>query len=191
MKLKIRVRLVALCALSVGFADSRNTCGATEPSPALPTEKTSAVATATSPALTRAEALKIIAAARQYVAHPQPAPANGSPGTPATQSEPQVTTPGFEMAEPPPAPRAETKPAAPGPNYVWVAGHHMPVKGEWRWVQGEWAIPALPISVWVEARYDAKEKKWSPGYWQPDVAMTPPTELTTKPGTPPASTHGY
>jgi len=66
----------------------------------------------------------------------------------------------------------------------------MPVKGVWRWVNGEWAVPATPISVWISANYDAKEKKWSPGYWQPDVTTTPTAESTPKPDTPATPARG-
>jgi hypothetical protein len=118
-----------------------------------------------SPALTRDEALKLINAARHYEAHPPPSPTGGV-------AEPAVTMPDFQMMDPPPPDRTETKPAAPGPGYVWVPGHYMPVEHQWRWVRGEWAVPALPISVWIPARYDPKEKQWTPGYWQPDRPTT-------------------
>lgn len=136
------------------------------------------------PALTRAEERQLIAEAKRYVAHP---PKEGN----AVISKPKVTTPDFDIAEPPPAPRSETKPEAPGPGYVWVEGHYMPVKGQWRWVRGEWAVPALPISVWIPARYDEKEKTWSPGYWQPDVPAAIPPPEPAKDGKPAAPPNGY
>lgn len=184
MKTKLRMRLVSLCGLWAAIAFTQNLRGADEPSPSSSAEKSSS-APALSPALTRSEAPKLIAASRKYVAHPGPKSPNG------TRPEPEVITPGFEMADPPPAPRTETKPAAPEPGYVWVAGHYMPVKKEWRWVRGEWAVPALPISVWMESHYDAKAKKWSPGYWQPDAPATPPAEPPPKTSTPPAAPPGY
>ena len=112
--------------------------------------------------LTRAEALKIIAGAKKYEAHPVEKTSVGL-------TKPKVLTPDFDMATPPPAPRSELKPDAPAPGMVWVAGHYMPVKGQWRWVRGEWAVPALPISVWIPAKYDEATKHWDPGYWQPDA----------------------
>ena len=69
---------------------------------------------------------------------------------------------------PPPAPREETKPPAPAQGLVWVPGHWAPAKGEWQWTAGTWSIPATPISVWIEARYDSETREWTPGYWQPD-----------------------
>lgn len=74
----------------------------------------------------------------------------------------------FKMETPPPAPRAEKKPPMPAPGMVWVPGHWASVKGEWQWTPGEWGIPATPISVWIDAKYDPKTKQWHAGYWQPD-----------------------
>ena len=177
MKLKIQVLLAVLCGGLAAFGLSQAMRGATESSPTRPAEKSS-LAPASAPALTRAEALKIIAESRLYVAHPQAQPEN------STRAEPLVTTPAFDMNNPPPAPRTETKPPTPAPGLVWAAGHYMPVKGVWRWVNGEWAAPATPISVWIPANYNAKKKKWSPGYWQPDAPYTAPAGSPPKPATP-------
>ena len=68
---------------------------------------------------------------------------------------------------------------------VWVPGHWTPVKGEWYWVAGEWGVPATPVSVWIEASYDAKTKQWSPGYWQPDRLQPDETERSEKESAPP------
>jgi len=68
----------------------------------------------------------------------------------------------------PPAARAEEKPPMPTQGLVWVPGHWTPEKGSWQWTPGEWGIPATPISVWIEAKYDPATKQWTPGYWQPD-----------------------
>jgi len=166
---KIRTGLASVCGIIAMGALISTLAEAAAPPP---------VAPATQPDLTRAEALKIIAESRLYVAHPGSQPANrASAGSP-------VTTPAFDMPLPPPAPRAETKPPAPQAGLVWVPGHYMPVVGSWRWVLGEWAVPATPISIWIPANYDAKAKKWSPGYWQPDVTDTPTAESTPTPATP-------
>lgn len=74
----------------------------------------------------------------------------------------------FEMPTPPPAPRTETKPPAPAENLVWVPGHWAPQDGQWNWVAGQWSVPATPVSVWIEAKYDPAAKRWDAGYWQPD-----------------------
>ena len=39
---------------------------------------------------------------------------------------------------------------------------------QWAWVPGEWGMPPMPSSVWLEGRYDEKTKKWSAPYWQAD-----------------------
>ncbi len=80
------------------------------------------------------------------------------------------------MKTPPPALRPETKPTAPAQGLVWVPGHWVAVKGEWHWTAGVWSVPATPISVWIEARYDAKTNEWTPGYWQPDREQPYDTE---------------
>jgi hypothetical protein len=184
MKFTFGPRFVALCGAfaAAGFAQNpESSSPESRPAPASDQPASSTQP----PALSRAEALKVIAGARQYVAHPTPTPAAGA------VTKPQVTTPDFAMDTPPPAPRPETKPGAPAEGMVWVAGHYMPVKGEWRWVNGEWAVPATPISVWIPARYDAEQKKWAPGYWQPDAPTTPPAEPATKPVTPAAPASPY
>jgi hypothetical protein len=86
---------------------------------------------------------------------------------------------------PPPPPRAEKKPPSPASDLVWVPGHWIPVKGEWQWRRGEWGFPATPVSVWIEARYDAKTKHWTAGYWQPDKP-SPPEPASTQNDQPPA-----
>jgi len=183
MKLEIGLRVVRIGGGLAAFAMFSTTVTTAEPASSAPNQKLGeTVDPALTPALTRAEALKLIDGARRYVAHPtatSPASTSGMP------SEPVVTTPDFQMDTPPPAPREETKPEAPAAGYVWVPGHYMPVKREWRWVRGEWAVPAQPISVWIPAKYDAKEKKWAPGYWQPDA--TTPNEPPAPKNPPPTA----
>lgn len=81
---------------------------------------------------------------------------------------------------PPPAARAETKPVSPDPKYAWVPGHYIPVKGEWQWVAGKWAMPPTVESVWIQGSYDAKTKRWSEGHWQPDGKPATPPPLNEK-----------
>lgn len=166
MKTKLGLFLAGLCA-SVATIVMGEEFRAASPS------STSSADSA--PALTLAEAQKTIAAARRYVAHPSPEEKETE-----RRAEPRVTSPDFEIAQPPPAPRPETKPTQPVTGYVWVPGHYMPLKGEWRWVKGEWAVPATPASVWIPARYDEQEKKWSPGYWQPDRPAAPEATSETQ-----------
>lgn len=160
MKTKFGIRFVGVCGTCAALALVQNVRGADSATP--PAKGNNPPTAPASDALTRVEAQKLVGEARQYVAHP-------SKSSKSAISEPKVTTPEFDMAEPPPAPRPEMKSETPSPGMVWVPGHYMPVKGQWRWVMGEWAVPALPISVWIPAAYNEKEKKWSPGYWQPDI----------------------
>jgi hypothetical protein len=161
MKTKPAHLLASLCGVCV--------LAAIPPSRAATAPVSGVVAAASSnaPELTRAEALKLVDAAKKYEAHPPPA--SGGEIT-----KPKILMPDFDIATAPPAPRPEVKPESPGSAMVWVAGHYMPVKGEWRWVKGEWATPPLAISVWIPARYDEEKKHWYPGYWQPDIPSSDP-----------------
>jgi hypothetical protein len=158
MRITVMLGCVGVCAAIAGNARGADESTA-RPMPRAKAEAASPAANA--PALTLAEAQKVVVAARKYEAHPPPDPA----GRPA---EPRVMMPDFQGLGPPPVPRAETKPESPTAGFVWVPGHYMPVSGAWRWVRGEWAAPATPVSVWIPSRYDPAERKWTPGYWQPD-----------------------
>lgn len=182
MKANFRLPLLSLFGLCTLVSVPAAPAASDRPLPS--TRSDQAPSASEAPSLSRAEERQLIADAKRYVAHP-------SKDSNEVISKPKVTMPDFDIAEPPPAPRSETKPEAPGPGYVWVDGHYMPVKGQWRWVRGEWAVPALPISVWIPARYDEKEKTWAPGYWQPDVPAAVPAPEAAKDGKPAAPTNGY
>jgi hypothetical protein len=106
-----------------------------------------------------------------------PATAEAKAVEAATKEHIQPVHDRYRMETPPPALRPETKPPMPAQGMVWVPGHWIPVKGEWQWTAGHWGIPATPISVWIDAKYDPKSKQWSPGYWQPDGATPEPPEV--------------
>lgn len=76
------------------------------------------------------------------------------------------------MEQPPPPPRAETQPPAPGEGFKWKPGHWAVVNKQWAWVPGEWGMPPQTSSVWIEGRWDEKTKKWSAPYWQADRPET-------------------
>ena len=164
--------LTTFVSVTLGLCEPAASETPKTPPPSTATATSPAVASA--PAMTLAEAQKVLSTARKYVAHP----VASRPGDRPAQG--RAASPDFEMETPPPPPRPEAKPASPNPSYVWVPGHYMPVKGGWRWVGGEWAVPATPSSVWIAASYDAKEKKWSPGYWQPDRPSAPDPEGSPK-----------
>jgi hypothetical protein len=170
MKTRFGLGVVGVCGALVGngFGQEPASAAVAAP-PAAPSS--SAVASPSTPAVpaptTTAEALqKLGVPAPRYPAHPPPKkPGERAQATGATSAK-------IIMATPPPPSRAETKPAAPAGNFVWVPGHYVPLNNEWRWVAGEWGVPATPASVWIEASYDPKTKSWSPGYWQPDRPET-------------------
>ena len=107
-------------------------------------------------------------------ANPPPAQVHTGASTFGKDTDPAL------IATPPPKPLAETKPAAPGPKYIWVAGHYIPVKGQWQWVAGRWSMPPTVESVWIQGTYDATTKHWSEGHWQPDGTPTPKAEPAAK-----------
>lgn len=155
--------LLGLCALlplsSRGQGDRATAAGASQTSrAAADTTDGKSTPSVTSPA-----------AGDAGIAEPTPLVHTGA-STFGEETDPAV------IDTPPPSPRAETKPASPDPKYAWVAGHYIPVKGEWQWVAGKWAQPPTVESVWIQGSYDAKTKRWSEGHWQPDgkPATTPP-----------------
>ena len=159
MKSTTPFRIVGLCtavAVSTLAADRRADQPATDqPAPYAPAPK------APVPPTTSETLQSIAGPVPRYPAHPSAE----KPGKVAATKpvEPRIVIP-----TPPPPARPETVPTAGKPGHVWVPGHYVPLDGQWRWVAGEWGVPATPISVWVEARYDTKTKTWTPGYWQPD-----------------------
>ena len=65
----------------------------------------------------------------------------------------------------PPRPVVEHMSVSPGPDYVWVAGHHAWRGNDWVWVQGSWERPPQRGAVWVESRWDDRNQNWVDGYW--------------------------
>src|SRR5689334_18414845 len=107
-------------------------------------------------------------------------PTLAQPSAPAAKSN----SPGIPMATPPPAlpviaPQRPERPAA-NDRYVWVPGHYRPQDDTWTWVNGGWHLPPTDISVWIEPVYDAANKLWFKGYWQPDVPAHSPAPATPK-----------
>ncbi len=66
---------------------------------------------------------------------------------------------------PPPPPRViRVRPAAPGPDYVWVDGYWYPVSGRYVWHDGYWSRPIYPGAHWVGPRHDGE--RFYQGYWE-------------------------
>jgi hypothetical protein len=87
-------------------------------------------------------------------------------------------------AEPPPAPRAETRPPRASENAEWIAGYWHRA-GDWVWIAGFWRVPPEDVERELtvhaprppprpreEARAaaPAPEAVWTSGYWQWDGA---------------------
>jgi hypothetical protein len=65
----------------------------------------------------------------------------------------------------PPRPRVERRIEAPGPGYVWIAGHNTWRNGDWVWQEGVWVRPPQANATWVEPRWDERSQTWIDGYW--------------------------
>lgn len=67
---------------------------------------------------------------------------------------------------PPPAPRYEPIPVAPGPGYLWIGGYWSWQVNRHVWIGGRWALPPAG-HVWVPHRWDRGRRGWSerPGHW--------------------------
>lgn len=71
------------------------------------------------------------------------------------------------VREAPPRPTiVEAQYAAPGPGFVWIAGHNAWMNGRWVWVAGTWARPPQPGAVYVEGRWDERSRNWTESHWE-------------------------
>ena len=67
----------------------------------------------------------------------------------------RIAPAGVEIAvRRPPSLRVEVRSNPPGPNYVWVSGHHAWRGGDYVWVPGEWMLPP-----------NQQYRRWEPGHW--------------------------
>jgi len=67
----------------------------------------------------------------------------------------------------PPPVKVETKPAQPGPGYVWASGHWRWNGTKYVWVSGTWQKPATSKAVWVKGHYVRRPGGYTyvPGHW--------------------------
>jgi hypothetical protein len=70
---------------------------------------------------------------------------------------------GITIGAPPP-PRVIVRPAAPGPDFVWVDGYWYPVSGHYKWHTGYWTRAPYAGAVWVGPRYEGHQ--YYNGYWE-------------------------
>lgn len=69
------------------------------------------------------------------------------------------------MIGPPPPPRVVyVRPAAPGPEFVWVEGYWYPSGKHYRWHDGYWSRPAYAGAYWIGPRYDGG--RFYEGHWE-------------------------
>lgn len=60
----------------------------------------------------------------------------------------------------PPRPVVETRPPAPGRDYVWTPGYHRWDGSRYAWVGGAWAVPPRRHAHWVPAHWAHKRGGW-------------------------------
>ncbi|MFY7903528.1 MAG: YXWGXW repeat-containing protein, partial [Rubrivivax sp.] len=68
---------------------------------------------------------------------------------------------------PPPPPRYEAVPVAPGVAYVWIGGHWAWQAGRHVWIGGRWALPPAG-HAWVPGYWGRHGPgwRWHGGYWR-------------------------
>jgi hypothetical protein len=74
----------------------------------------------------------------------------------------------YEQPAPPP-PVTEVVVAQPGPEYVWVRGHHRWDEGAhaYVWVSGRWVVPPTGFHAWHEGHWQRGNHAyvWIEGRW--------------------------
>jgi hypothetical protein len=93
----------------------------------------------------------------------QPVTYQGNPGTPQEQVTP-----------------------APGPGYVWLAGHWTNVSQRWVWVAGHWEMPPSPSATWVAGHWVQGPGGWvwADGRWSVDASAVQPQGPPVPPSAP-------
>ena len=68
----------------------------------------------------------------------------------------------------PPAAIVETRPVAPGPRHIWIAGYHRWDGGRYVWVPGHYDHPPRPHAVWVQHHWVHRHGGWVlvEGHWR-------------------------
>jgi hypothetical protein len=93
---------------------------------------------------------------------------DGNPGTPQEQVTP-----------------------APGPGYVWMAGHWNNVSQRWVWVAGHWELPPSPSAAWIAGHWVQGNSGWVwvDGTWTVGAAgPQPPSRPVAPTGAAPQGT---
>lgn len=83
----------------------------------------------------------------------------------------------------PPVRRVEVRTVAPGPGYVWVAGHYTRAGNRWIWMSGMWVVPPRPDAYWVDAAWNPGSHQWIEAHWE----VASPAAVVVAPPPPPAT----
>lgn len=83
-------------------------------------------------------------------------------------NEAESPTRGVVVSGPPPAPVREERPAAPGPQAVWVSGYWHWTGTQYAWIPGHWDAPP-PGATWAAPVYTARDGRYfyESGGWKP------------------------
>ncbi len=83
-------------------------------------------------------------------------------------NEAESPTRGVVVSGPPPAPVREDRPAAPGPQAVWVSGYWHWTGMQYAWIPGHWEAPP-PGATWNAPVYTARDGRYfyESGGWKP------------------------
>jgi hypothetical protein len=75
---------------------------------------------------------------------------------------------------------------APGPGYVWMAGHWNNVSQRWVWVAGHWEMPPSPSALWVAGHWVQGPAGWiwAEGTWTIGTAAAESQNPPAPPATP-------
>jgi hypothetical protein len=68
----------------------------------------------------------------------------------------------------PPALVVETRPASPGPGYIWTRGYHRWDGARYVWTGGEWRQPPHAHAKWVDHRWEHRKDGYVfvEGHWK-------------------------
>ena len=70
---------------------------------------------------------------------------------------------GIRIGPPPPPRVMAMRPAAPGPDFIWVDGYWYVVGHRYKWHAGYWTRAPFAGARWVAPRHE--NGQWFDGYW--------------------------
>jgi hypothetical protein len=89
-------------------------------------------------------------------------------GLAACVSGPPAGTVYASIAPPAPVVELDVMGVAPGPDHVWIAGHHAWEKSQYVWVPGRWDKRPHGGAHWVKGEWHHHERGWywTDGHWK-------------------------